>query len=168
MASLEQPKQEESLLIRAVKASMDDQGRVVGATLHQTMGRIDPSFSFKALRYRTFTEFLEASPEVQVSRPRGRGDVTVELASDHGRERIRTNGAQIPNQWDTALDVVWSQRAKQAGAALPGPWAAGEAARVLGVPKLSASQYRTLQRLLDASDYLKSRWLRDGNTIRRR
>ena len=77
-----QPVEEQSsdiLLIRAVQATMDEQGRVVGSKLYQTMQRLDPSFDFRALGYATFAKYLEASPAVQVKRPRGPGDVTVEL-----------------------------------------------------------------------------------------
>ena len=68
-----------SLVVRAVEASTDDQGQVVGSKLYQTMLRIDPSFSFKALGHRTFRQFLPSSNEVNVTLPRGRGDVVVQL-----------------------------------------------------------------------------------------
>ena len=71
----------DTLLIRAVQATMDEQGRVVGSKLHQTMQRLDPSFDFRALGYDTFTKYLEAFPAVKVKRPRGPGDVTVELGA---------------------------------------------------------------------------------------
>ncbi len=77
-----QPAEEQSsdaLLTRAVQATMDEQGRVVGSKLYQTMQRLDPSFDFRVLGYATFTKYLKASPSVKVKRPRGPGDVTVEL-----------------------------------------------------------------------------------------
>ncbi len=70
--------------------------------------------------------------------------------------------------WDQQVDVAWSRRAGASGATLNGTWAAGEAARALGVPKLSASRYKTLQKLLDTSPYLAQRWARDGNTLHRK
>jgi hypothetical protein len=51
---------------------------------------------------------------------------------------------------------------------MAGSTAANDAARVLGVAKLSASKYKTLQRLLEASPLLSSRWERDRYIIRRR
>ena len=74
-----EPPQGDSLLVRAVKAAMDNEGRVPGSKLHQTLLRLDPSFDFRALGYSTFSRFLQASSEVKVARPRGRGDVTVEI-----------------------------------------------------------------------------------------
>lgn len=71
----------DSLLVRAVKATMDEQGRTLGSKLRQTLQRLDPSFDFRALGHSTFSKYLEASPEVKVTRPRGPGDVVVELVA---------------------------------------------------------------------------------------
>ncbi len=72
--------QDESLLVRAMKVTVDERGRVKGSKLRETMQRLDPAFDFKAEGYSTFSRYLEASPEVKVTRPRGPGDVTVELS----------------------------------------------------------------------------------------
>lgn len=70
----------ESPLVRSVKVTMDDQGRVTGSRLHETLQRLDPSFDYRALGFSTFTRYLEAQSEVNATRPRGPGDVEVELA----------------------------------------------------------------------------------------
>ncbi len=154
----------DALLIRAVEATMDEQGRVVGSKLHQALQRLDPSFSFRVLGHSTFTKYLEASPGVKVTRPGGAGDVTVELAE--------TGTVPVPEVtdagWDVRIDAAWSKRAAASGDRIPGPNAAGDAAKFLGVSKLSASRYRTLQALLDASELLSGKWRRDGNTVIRR
>ena len=67
------------LVVRALEASMDGQGQVVGSKLYQTMLRIDPSFDFRALGHRNFTHFLESSEEVRVDRPKDQSDVIVRL-----------------------------------------------------------------------------------------
>ena len=69
----------EPLVVRALEASMDGQGQVVGSKLYQTMLRIDPSFSFKELGHRNFTQFLESHAEVKVDRPPDMSDVTIRL-----------------------------------------------------------------------------------------
>jgi uncharacterized protein (TIGR00288 family) len=74
----------ESLLVRAVKVTMDDQGRVTGSRLHETLQRLDPSFDYRALGFSTFTRYLEAQSEVNATRPRGPGDVEVELGEVSG------------------------------------------------------------------------------------
>ena len=69
-----------NLLLRAVNSAMDEQGRIVGSKLHQTLQRLDPSFNFSSLGHSTFTKYLETCPEVRVTRPKGPGDVIVELS----------------------------------------------------------------------------------------
>ncbi len=69
----------QDLLLRALKASAGTDGKVVGAKLSQTMLRIDPSFDFRALSFKSFGEFLEACEGIKVSRPKGSPDVVVEV-----------------------------------------------------------------------------------------
>ena len=159
------PASDESLLVRAVKATVDDEGKVAGGKLHQTLQRLDPSFDFRALGYSTFTRYLEASSEVKATRPKGRGagDVTVELqplsAAAH------TASVSDPTAWGPRVDEAWSRRAPNAEEGIVGSVAAGDVATILGFPKLSASPYKTLQRLLDASERLRAHWRREGSRI---
>jgi len=150
------------LLVRAVRATIDEQGRVVGSKLGQTLQRLDPSFDYRASGYSTFTKFIDAYPWLKVIRPWGRGDITIELTDP---AVIADRGLAGPDTWAVEIDAAWSKRANRPGQPIPGPTAAADAAKVLAVTKLSASKYRTLQRLLDASDSLYKKWLRDGNTI---
>ena len=177
------------LLRRAVEASMDEHGRVVGSRLRQTMQRLDPGFSFRSLGHSTFTRYLEASPEVKVTRPGASGDVTVELAEhaaattaapapvpeepEQAPETPETIAPAVeqtedPDEWGQRIDDIWQVRAGEPGGRIPGPRAASDAAQVLGVSKLSVSPYKTLQRLLDSSEYLSARWKRDRNNVVRR
>ena len=98
-------------------------------------------------------------------RPRGRGDVVVELVDPN----VTPLGEPSDSAgWWPRVDVAWSKRAAISGQVISGSSAASDVAEVLGVPKLSASRYKTLQRILDASDQLRASWLREGNTIIRR
>lgn len=76
-----------ALLLRAMDVSMDEVGEVVGSKLYQTMRRIEPSFNFKDLKFRLFTQFLDANTDIiDVTRPKdGSGDVVVQLV---GRDQI--------------------------------------------------------------------------------
>ncbi len=160
----------ESLLNRAMDASMDDHGEVVAGKLHNTMRRMDPGFDFRALGYRTFTQFLNSSSSVTTRRPKGGTDIWVELSSNHNQHRGRTEsgqreeGAHVAEGWDYRLHEAW---ARVSGGVLSGSKAAADASKVLGVSKVSSSRFKNLQGLLDASDFLRSRWRRDGNSIRR-
>jgi uncharacterized protein (TIGR00288 family) len=166
----------ESLLTRAMYASMDDHGEVVAGKLHNTMRRMDPGFNFRALGYRTFTQFLNSSPSVNTRRPKGGTDIWVEMTSGQNHRPGRTNGPQRDEGpprddgshpaegWDYQLHEAW---ARVPGGLLSGSKAAADASKVLGVSKVSSSRFKNLQGLLDASDFLRSRWQRDGNSIRR-
>lgn len=158
-------KRKDDLLSRAIEASIDEDGRVLGSKLHQAILRIDPGFDFRALGYSTFVKYLEASPGIKVIRPRGAGDVTVELTDQVSSVTTEPSDAE---SWDARVDAAWSKRAGVSGQSIPGPNAAADAAKFLGVRKLSDSRYRTLQILLDASELLSTRWSRDGNSIIRR
>ena len=154
----------EELLIRAIEATVDEQGKVLGSKLHQALQRLDPSFSFRALGYSTFTRYLEASPRVKVNRSGKEGDMTVELVDQNVVSAPDTSDAK----WDARIDAAWQKRTTVPGNSIPGPIAASDAAKFLGVSKLSSSRYRTLQVLLDASELLSSRWHREGNSIIKR
>ena len=224
----------EALLERAIDASADDEGKVAGSKLHQTITRIDPSFDFRSMGYRTFTQFLEASSAVKVTRARGSDDTSITLkpkgiarvpvigkvvsggrrgkaaattveappepapppvlapapapASRRSRSPQRTPVAPRPAPaavqaappppeppatpapalnagWESEVHNRWSQRVDKTTGILNGTRAAGDAARILGADKLSASRYKTLQKLLAASPYLSARWTREGNTL---
>jgi uncharacterized protein (TIGR00288 family) len=168
-AEPEQGQQLADLVLRAVEASMDVQGEVPGSKLHQTMLRIDPSFDYKALGYRTFTQFLEQTQGIELSRSRVHGDVVARRRRSGPEESREASGTALGgNEWAEKLDAAWSARAPQPGGAISGSWAAGEAAKILGLPRLKGSQYPTLQSLLDSSQLLMSSWSRSGNTLVRK
>ena len=156
--------QVDQLLVRAMRASMDEQGRVVGSKLYQTLQRLDPGFDFRARGHTTFTKFLEASPRVKVTRPRGSDDVVVEVVDTDSALGDDSSNADI---WGPKIDAAWASRAQKPGEFVTGTTAAA-AASILGVPRLSASRYKTLQRLFDDSELLRSGWTREGNRVVRR
>ena len=264
----------DALVQRAIYASADDEGKVAGSRLHQTMMRIDPSFDFRSMGFRTFTQFLEASSVVKVSRSRGSDDISITLkptgmarlpgigrvlaGKSRGQQEaaiaappvepalealpapvrapvtrrsrpvrpaapapvrpapaplaapaavmaapeppplpaapmpaaplpVAVSAAPAPpaapaavmaapeppslpaplsSSWESDIHSRWSQRVDKGTGVLNGTRAAGEAARILGAPKLSSSRYKTLQKLLASSSYLAARWEREGNSLR--
>jgi len=169
-----------SLLLRALHAAMDNEGKVYGSRLHERMTRIDPSFNFRALGYRTFTQFLEGTGEVIVKHPPGQGDTEIELKAaplsepEHAKAGASPNGAPPtaapPNgDWEAALDAALEARARETGREqVPGTWAAERAARLLGAASLRASRYKTLRKLLEASPLLYERWVQVGSHLVRK
>ncbi|MCH8062250.1 MAG: NYN domain-containing protein [Chloroflexi bacterium] len=168
------PAEPASLLIRAVEASTDDRGQVVGSKLYQSMLRIDPSFNFRTKGHRTFAQYLESDSRVKIVRPRDGGDLVVQLAGTPDQ----INGSRSPadekqpdaaqavasgsTEWDKEIDQAWASRERSN---LTGPAAASDAAKVLGAEKLSVSKFPSLEKLLGASNYLRSKWRREGNKI---
>ena len=157
--------QVDQLLMRAIRAAIDEQGRVVGSKLGLTLQRLDPSFDYRALGYSTFIKFIEAFPWLKILRPKGPGDITIEFIDSSVTPIVQPPSS---GTWQLEIDTAWSKKATKPGQSIPGPTAAMDAARVLGFPKLSASPYKTLQKLLEASEILNTKWSRDKNTIVRR
>lgn len=158
---VETTNQVELVLSRAVQASIDEQGRVAGSKLHETMQRLDPSFDYRSLSFSTFTKFIESISWLKINKSQ-KGDTTIELATDSAPNSM---GPLESGDWEIGIDNAWSKRISKAGDTIPGPTAASEVAKVLGVNKLSASKYKTLQKLLDASELLKTKWKRKKNSI---
>lgn len=109
-----------SLLLRAMDVSVDESGRVVGSKLYQTMRRIEPSFNYKDLRHRIFSQFLESHSDiVGVIRPKdGSGDVIVQLLSTEGlaagRQSARRYG-RVTGRQSTAASSEQSSASQQDG-----------------------------------------------------
>jgi uncharacterized protein (TIGR00288 family) len=155
----------DSLLVRAMRVSVDEQGRVTGSKLIGTMQRLDPAFNPRSLGHSTFSRYLDSFPEVSVTR-QSRGDVLVELSNGPATGNATDKRSQdTPSGWDFAIDKAWSNRITSEKRFIPGTTAAAEAATALGITKLKDSKHKTLQRLLDASELLNTKWSRDGNRI---
>ncbi len=74
------PPDKRHLVIRAIQSARDHEGHVKGSKLHETIRRIDPSFNFKDHGFNSLSTFLNAVPNVKVQRPKGPGDITVNIA----------------------------------------------------------------------------------------
>lgn len=89
-------KQADQLLRRAMDTSVDEQGLVVAAKLHNTMKRMDPSFDYRTLGYRTFSQYLSSSKVIEIQRRGGdHGDVIVGMA-DQSRGSQSSQTVQPP------------------------------------------------------------------------
>jgi uncharacterized protein (TIGR00288 family) len=70
----------DELILRAFRASADENGQVRGSKLYETMQRLDPSFNYRSFGHSTFVKLLGASPVVKLTRSRKVSDVIIELA----------------------------------------------------------------------------------------
>jgi hypothetical protein len=71
----------------------------------------------------------------------------------------------LDEDWDKKIDEKWAAKAPNSGDSLLGAQAAMDASKVLKVAKLSESGYKTLQDLLDNSEWLSTKWIRKQNAI---
>ena len=176
-----------SLVTRAVEASADESGHVVGSKLYQTMLRIDPSFDFKAMGHRTFRQFLQDSKEVQVTQPSDASDVVVQLK--HGqpsapaqkaaeakkpteakkpaeaKKSTEATNATLTLAQEKEIDAAWDKRG---GPRVTSQAAAASVAKVFGVSSLKAAGFASLDKLLQTSRLLQARWRRERNAVHRR
>ena len=81
-----------TLLTRAIEATMDDDENALGTRLAQTMTRIDPSFNYRDMGYRSFREFLMSRDEISVTTHQGT-DFTVSLKSSDVTSEDASNGS---------------------------------------------------------------------------
>jgi hypothetical protein len=129
------------------------------------MQRIDPSFNYRTMGHRTFTQFLAACEEVAYEHPDGAGDVIVRLSQSRDNDVAAPADTALTSGWDSEIDAAWNRRQRRR---LSGQAAAGDAAKALGVPRLTASRFASLDKLLDASPLLRGNWRREGNAIIKR
>jgi hypothetical protein len=73
----------QKLVQRAIKASIDEQGKVFGSKLNVTLQRLEPSFDYKALGYPNFAKFIESISWLKVTRTKGSGDITIEVSDQN-------------------------------------------------------------------------------------
>jgi hypothetical protein len=175
--------------MKAVEASAENDGNSLGTKLAQTMTRIDPGFDYKELGFRSFRDFLASRDEIEVTFREGT-DFTVSIRanepqtadnyenSDHPRipsvspriisfqpEVSNQDSNQLPDGWESEVDTAWKSKEKDQ---LSGQSAATQAAKVLGFQRLRDSLYPTIDKLLEASNLLKSNWTRNKNYVTRK
>jgi uncharacterized protein (TIGR00288 family) len=97
-------------------------------------------------------------------------EIRAKSEDDDKSQRPQTeDDGETPRQsdpkWDINIDEAWTKRERDR---ISGQAAASDAAKVLGATKLSTSEYPSLASLLAASDYLSTRWRREGNAIFRK
>tara|TARA_B100000809_G_scaffold49134_2_gene44110 strand:+ start:100637 stop:101731 length:1095 start_codon:yes stop_codon:yes gene_type:complete len=186
---LDNEKSVSQLLMKAVEATAENDGNSLGTKLAQTMTRIDPGFDYKELGFRSFRDFLASRDEIEVTFREGT-DFTVSIQtddpqiadnhenSDHPRipsvsPRIISFQTEVSNQdsnqssenWESEVDTAWKSKEKDQ---LSGQSAATQAAKILGFQRLRDSLYPTIDKLLEASNLLKSNWARNKNYVTRK
>lgn len=151
------------LVRRAIQSSMDDQGKVGGSKLHGTIQRLDPSFDYRSLGFANFTAFVESLPDLKVTRPRGPGDTTVEIAGPS----IKVLAEEAIEVTPSKIHAAWAERAQTVGGTVPGSVAGKLAAVAMGGQVLKDTGYKSLNALIAAHDLLRMKWSQSRNTVKR-
>jgi uncharacterized LabA/DUF88 family protein len=150
----------------AAFSSVEGKSRSVkGSTLHEALLGLDPTFDYKALGFGTFKRFVDASGVLRITSSKD-GEDSVQRVSA-AAPAVETP-APAPEDWGAQIHEIWAKRAPEKGAAIASSTAAEDAAKVLRAPKLSASPFKTLQRLLAASPVLTKNWKKDRNNVARK
>ncbi|MFL2759627.1 MAG: NYN domain-containing protein [Dehalococcoidia bacterium] len=177
------------LLIKAVEATVGDDGNSLGTKLAQTMTRIDPGFDYRELGFRSFSEFLTSRSEIEVTFREGT-DFTVSIKNSDSRtvnanEKLAParkpsvspriinfnespssqDSDNLPDDWEEKVNTAWESKEKDQ---LSGQAAANQAAKIMGFQRLRDSLYPTIDKLLDASNLLKENWARNKNYVTRK
>lgn len=88
----------EHLIIRAMKACMNEKGITTATDLYRNMRRLDPSFSVKKLGYARFDRLLKSFSDILAVRGRRSANISIKLKPGLLRqinERSRRNGTAI-------------------------------------------------------------------------
>ena len=177
------------LLIKAIEATVGDDGNSLGTKLAQTMTRIDPGFDYKELGFRSFRDFLTSRREIEVTVREGT-DFTVSIKNSEPRslngqdnmepakkpsvspriisfdkESSDHNSNDLPDNWEEKVDIAWKSKEKDQ---LSGQAAANQAAKIMGFQRLRDSLYPTIDKLLDASNLLRGNWARNKYYVTRK
>ncbi|HEX2022221.1 MAG TPA: NYN domain-containing protein [Candidatus Thermoplasmatota archaeon] len=158
------------IVLEAMPAAMDDEGRVYGGPLHESIRRIRPDFSYRDFGFSSFSRFIESlAPVIRTRRDPEASDFAVWVDPAHERDLPRADNLptqepdvgvaldrtvqeHIHNEWEDLL----GDRKRLAGSR-----AAEVVAGEYGVERLADTPLKDLQGVLDAAPLLAKRWRRE-------
>lgn len=169
-APLPQLDERHQIVLEAMPAAADDEGRVYGGPLHESIRRIRPDFSYRDYRYSSFLKFIESlAPVIRTRRDPDASDFAVWVDAEYAEAIPETRG--VPTEEPdvgVALDPAVQDHIDRRWAELLGDrkrLAGSRAAEVVaeeyGVDRLSDTPLKDLQGVLDAAPLLSKRWKRE-------
>ena len=106
---------------------------------------------------------MESLPDLKVTRPRGPGDTTVEIAGPS----IKVLAEEAIEVTPSKIHAAWAERAQTVGGTVPGSVAGKLAAVAMGGQVLKDTGYKSLNALIAAHDLLRMKWSQSRNTVKR-
>jgi uncharacterized protein (TIGR00288 family) len=158
------------IVLEAMPAAADDEGRVYGGPLHESIRRIRPDFSYRDFRFGSFLKFIESlAPIIRTRRDPDASDFAVWVDPEY--EDTIPSGQDIPTEepeFGVELDPEVQRHIDKRWAELLGDrkrLAGSRAAEVVAdeydVDRLSDTPLKDLQGVLDAAPLLAKHWKRD-------
>jgi len=159
------------IVLEAMPAATDDEGRVYGGPLHESIRRLRPDFSYRDFGFSSFLKFVESlQPVIRARRDPEASDFVVWVDSAY-EDILPRNVADLPTEepelgfeLDEEVQVHIHRRWKELLAdrkRLAGSRAAEVVAEEYGVERLADTPLKDLQGVLDAAPELAKRWKRD-------
>jgi uncharacterized protein (TIGR00288 family) len=164
------------IVLEAMPAAADDEGRVYGGPLHESIRRIRPDFSYRDFGHSSFLKFIESlAPVIRTRRDPEASDFAVWV--DPAFENVVPHASDLPTEEPdvgVALDPAVQQHIDREWTELLGDrkrLAGSRAAQVVadeyGVERLADTPLKDLQGVLDAAPMLARRWRRDRASLAR-
>ena len=158
------------IVLEAMPAAADDEGRVYGGPLHESIRRIRPDFSYRDYRHSSFLKFIESlAPVIRTRRDPDASDFAVWVDAEYADTLPEMRG--VPTEEPdvgVALDPAVQQHIDRKWTdllgdrkRLAGSRAAEVVAEEYGVDRLSDTPLKDLQGVLDAAPTLARRWKRE-------
>lgn len=150
----------ERMVVRSIEEVQSTGEQVTGARLHQHIKKLDTGFAIRKHGFSTFRKLLESLPSITTTSGK-KGDMTVGLSKANVPPQARGDpaGEKIHQAW------ISLGKTKQGRKEIAGPVAATAAAKILGASKLSASEHKTLKRLIAGYPTLGKNWRHERNKI---
>jgi len=162
------------VVLEAMPAAADDEGRVYGGPLHESIRRIRPDFSYRDFGYSSFLKFIESlAPIIRTRRDPDASDFAVWVDPEFERlvphiENMPTEEPDVGVALDPAvqnhIDKQWADLLGNRKR-LAGSRAAQVVADEYGVERLSDTPLKDLQGVLDAAPMLARRWKRERASL---
>ena len=162
------------IVLDAMPAATDDEGRVYGGPLHESIRRLRPDFSYRDFGHSSFLKFIESlQPVIRARRDPDASDFVVWV--DPAYEEILPRNTDVPTEepdvgveLDEDVQVLIHRRWKDLlgdRKRLAGSRAAEVVAEEYGVERLADTPLKDLQGVLDAAPELAKRWRRERASL---
>lgn len=163
-------------VLEAMSTASDDEGRVYGGPLHESIRRLRPDFSYRDHGYSSFLKFIESlAPVIRMRRDPDASDFVVWVDSAYEdslpRDMVREVPTEEPDvgpELDVDIQAHIHRRWKELMAErkrLAGSRAAEVVAEEYGVERLADTPLKDLQGVLDAAPELAKRWRRERASL---